>query len=246
MIVVFKKNTLIKTVCVLSVLALIAVTLFENSKTAESARINEPDKKMVALTFDDGPHAVYTNQILDVLEQYGAVATFFEVGENLYKAPDALNRALEMGCELGSHTYSHINLATATEREIKEELEKTNALFEEVTGRIPTLLRPPYGESGKLLCSISDQYLIGWSVDTLDWKYRNTDKIINTVKKEDDLDGDVILMHSIYKTTADAVEILVPWLIQNGYQLVTVSELMQYRLKGSLQKGFYYGYTTFK
>lgn len=104
----------------------------------------------------------------------------------------------------------------------------------------PTMLRPPYGAVGSKLRENCDEYLIGWSVDTEDWKYRDKDKVVASVKNEGDLDGDVILMHSLYESTADAVKELVPWLIENGYQLVTVSELMKYRYETELETGKYY------
>lgn len=208
--------------------------------TPDSARAVDINKKMVALTFDDGPHGVYTDELLDILEKYNAVATFFEVGQNVDIAPEAIKRAYDMGCEIGSHSYSHANLKTSSADKIKSELDKTNEKLKAVTGEMPTLLRPPYGEVGSSLRDISEQYLIGWSVDTMDWKYRNADSVINYVKREKSLDGDVILMHSLYKSTVDAVEELVPWLIENDYQLVTITELMMLGEQDNFEKGVYY------
>lgn len=206
----------------------------------DSVRTVDITKKLVALTFDDGPSSIYTDQILDVLETYDSVATFFDLGCIMENAPQAMQRASQLGCEMGSHSYSHKNLKKASVEKIKEEISSTDAVFEKILGYKPTLLRPPYGDVGSDLKENCDKYLIGWSVDTLDWKYRDKDKVIESVKSEGNLDGDVILMHSIYKSTAQAVEELVPWLIENGYQLVTVSELMKYRYETEMEPGKYY------
>lgn len=205
----------------------------------------DPTKPMVALTFDDGPSAKYTDKILDILEDYDSVATFFEVATNLKYAPDALRRAEQMGCEIGSHTTTHANLSKLDAAGIRAEISKTNAEFERVLGHKPTLLRPPYGACNDTVKQTCDQYLIGWSVDTLDWQSRNADKIINIVKSEESLNGDVILMHSLYDSTVQATEKLVPWLISEGYQLVTVSELIEYGYDSDLTLGKYYSYNFF-
>ncbi len=212
----------------------------QNVPEDDSVRTVDITKKLVALTFDDGPNRKYTNEILDTLEAYDSVATFFEVGNVIPNAPEAMKRAAELGCEIGSHSYSHKNLKTASVDRIKEEIEKTDEKFEEVIGYKPTMLRPPYGAVDSDLRENCDKYLIGWSVDTEDWKYRDKDKVVASVKNEGDLDGDVILMHSLYESTSDAVKELVPWLIENGYQLVTVSELMKYRYETELETGKYY------
>lgn len=212
----------------------------KNVPEDDSVRTVDITKKLVALTFDDGPNRKYTNEILDTLEAYDSVATFFEVGNVIPNAPEAMKRAAELGCEIGSHSYTHKNLETASVDRIKEEIEKTDAKFEEVLGYKPTMLRPPYGAVDSDLRENCNEYLIGWSVDTEDWKYRDKDKVVASVKNEGDLDGDVILMHSLYESTADAVKELVPWLIENGYQLVTVSELMKYKYETELETGKYY------
>lgn len=214
-------------------------------KTPDTERVVDISKKMVALTYDDGPHNTYTNKILDTLEKHGAVATFFEVGTLLSQGADTLKRAKSLGCELASHTWSHANLQKSSLEEIKSQIEKVDKKFIEILGEAPTLLRPPYGAVGKTLLQNTDKYLIGWSVDTEDWRYRDADKIISTVKNAGDLDGQVILMHSLYESTAKATEKLVPWLIEQGYEIVTVSELIKYKYEDVLQTGKYYTYNYF-
>lgn len=213
--------------------------------TPTTERVVDISKKMVAITYDDGPHNTYTNKILDTLEEHNAVATFFEVGQLLGQGADTLKRAESLGCELASHTWSHKNLQTSSLDTITDQIERTDEKFKEITGKSPTLLRPPYGAVGKTLLNNSDKYLIGWSVDTEDWRYRDKDKVVASIKNAGDLDGDVILMHSLYDSTAKATAEIVPWLIEQGYELVTVSELIKYKYEDVLQSGKYYTYNYF-
>lgn len=209
-------------------------------------RVLDPSRPMVALTFDDGPHAEYTDQILDILEENRTVATFFEVATNLHKDPDAVRRAADMGCEIGNHSYRHADLGKMTLENIQADLAAADALFTQVLGQAPTLLRPPYGSINQALKTGSDRTLVTWSIDTEDWLSRNTDKIVSHVQNYGDLDGQVILLHSIYDTTVEATRILVPWLLEQGYQLVTVSELLTLRFRQEIQTNHLYGYGFFR
>ena len=201
---------------------------------------------MVALTFDDGPHGEYTDQILDILEENGAKATFFEVGRNLWNDADAVRRAEAMGCEVGSHSYRHADLGKMSAGEIAEDLQKADAVFTEVLGHAPTLLRPPYGSLNDAVKYTTGRSVITWSIDTEDWLSRDVDKILAKVAEAGDLSGQVILMHSTYATTVEALRQLVPMLIEKGYRLVTVSELItQYYGDQVLPNGTY-GYSYFK
>ena len=206
----------------------------------------EGTKGMVALTFDDGPHAEYTDQILDILEENGAVATFFEVGRNLYNDPDAVRREEALGCEVGSHSYRHADLGKMSAEDIAADLSKADAIFQEVLGHTPNLLRPPYGSLNKAVKYTTGRSIITWSIDTEDWLSRDVDKILAKVQEGGNLTGQVILMHSSYKTSVEAARKLVPWLIDQGYQLVTITELItQYYGDQVLPNGTY-GYTYFK
>ena len=209
-------------------------------------RVVDPTRPMVALTFDDGPHAVYTNQILDVLEEHGAVATFFEVARNLSKAPDAVRRAADLGCEIGSHSYRHANLGRMDQAAQQADQEAADALFQEVLGTAPTLLRPPYGSMNKTLKTTSGRSIVTWSIDTEDWRSRDADKVVASVQNAGNLDGQVILLHSIYDSTVEATEVLVPWLLEQGYQLVTVSELIQLRFGDQVEPNRSYNYDYFR
>ena len=212
----------------------------------EPQRVVDPTRPMVALTFDDGPHAVYTDQILDTLEEHGAVATFFEVAANLHKAPDAVRRAADLGCEIGSHSYRHANLGKMDQAAQQADQAAADALFQEVLGTTPSLLRPPYGSMNKTLKTTSGRSIVTWSIDPEDWRCRDADTVVSRIQAEKSLDGQVILLHSIYDSTVEATETLVPWLLEQGYQLVTVSELIQYRFADQVEPDRVYGYDYFR
>ena len=212
----------------------------------ETQRVVDPTRPMVALTFDDGPHAVYTDQILDILEKNGAVATFFEVARNLPKAPDAVRRAVDLGCEIGSHSYRHANLGKMDQAAQQADQAAADAIFQEVLGTTPTLLRPPYGSMNKTLKTTCGRSIVTWSIDTEDWLSKDADKVVASVQNAGNLDGQVILLHSIYGSTVEATEVLVPWLLEQGYQLVTVSELIQLRFGDQMEPNRSYNYDYFR
>ncbi|MGN1312304.1 MAG: polysaccharide deacetylase family protein [Bacilli bacterium] len=204
-----------------------------------TSRKIDTDKKLVALTFDDGPN-YNTNKILDVLNKYHVPATFFVLGSKIKGNEYILNKMKDSGMEIGNHTYNHLLLTKYKEDKIKKEITDTNNLIFEVTGKEPKLFRPSYGSFNKKIKNISEMPIIIWDIDTLDWKYHNskkiTSRVINKVK-----DGDIVLMHDIYSATANALDNIIPILIDKGYSFVTVSDLFYY--KGiTLEKGKVYGY----
>ncbi len=195
--------------------------------------------RMVALTFDDGPHKDYTEQLLDILERYDARATFFEVGKNLEISPDSLKREPALGCEVASHSYSHPKFSKISGEEALADMEASDASFLEALGYVPPLLRPPYGRWSDALNG-TKYAAVTWSVDTADWQCRDAKEIVSSVQGLEELDGQVILMHSLYKSTVEAVEVLVPWLQEQGYELVTVSELLERRFGETPEAGRFY------
>lgn len=188
-----------------------------------------PAKPMVALTFDDGPNKNTTIPILDTLKEYDGVATFFILGNRIPNNGDILERMITEGSEIGNHSFNHQQLTTITSSEVKDQMDRTQDAVMEVVGSKPRLMRPTYGSYNDNLKSQIDMPMILWSIDTLDWKSRNAEKVSNHVLTNVK-DGDIVLMHDIYGSTADAVKTIVPELINRGYQLVTVSEL--YELRG--------------
>ncbi len=181
-------------------------------------------KPMVALTFDDGPSAQVTGKILDLIERYGIRATFFVQGQFLTAYPQHIERAVELGCEIGNHTKDHKKLTSLTDDEIIVQRDYINNTVRDITGMTPTLLRPPYGSMNERVRETMEMPFILWSIDTRDWESRNKDAVISETLK-DVKDGDIILMHDLYTSTAEACEEIIPELISRGYQLVTVSEM---------------------
>ena len=212
---------------------------------ADSPRTVDPAKPMVALTFDDGPNAACSDMILNILEENHAVATFFEVGRNVANCPQPLARMVELGCEIGSHSYAHKDLRKLSGEALMNDLAAADQAFIDAVGTAPTLLRPPYGAVNRAVKHDTGRAVITWTVDTEDWRSRDTEKIVSYVQSLASLDGEIVLLHSSYETTVEAVRILIPWLIQQGYQLVTVSELMAYYYGELPQSGQFYGYTYF-
>lgn len=194
-------------------------------------------KPMVALTFDDGP-GPYTDKILNCLEKYGARATFFVVGNRLGSYPSQLKREAELGMEIGGHSWAHKDLTALGAADVTADVKKVSDRVYELAGIRPAIIRPPYGSHNSTVRRAAGVPLILWNIDTLDWKTKNADSTYNAVMDKVK-DGDIILMHDIHSATADAVERIVPALIDRGFQLVTVSEMGAAR--GGLAPGKAYG-----
>ena len=214
--------------------------------TSSSVVTYNPDKKHVALTFDDGPNADTTKIVLEALKKNNCRATFFIVGKNVTSKTNALVKMeKDLGCELGNHSYDHARLPdliteekveseeaeASGEPEVKlntaaaqEELDKTDEAVKAAAGIRPTVCRAPYGEWSDALLSVMNRPHILWSLDTLDWKYRDTERLIEVVR-DSRQDGDIILMHDIHETTANAIDQICQDLIEDGYETVTVTEL---------------------
>lgn len=195
-------------------------------------------KGMIALTFDDGP-SDFTDRLLDCLEANNVKATFFLAGQEVEYFQEPVTRMEELGCELGNHSYDHPDLATLSADDVSSQLSRTDQLIKDLTGHIATVVRPPYGSFNDTVAGIAARPLILWSVDTLDWETQNVDSTVQNVM-DNAADGQIILMHDIFKESVDAAEIFIPQLLQEGYQLVTVSELAA--AKGiALENGVSYG-----
>lgn len=188
----------------------------------------DPNQPMIALTFDDGPTKKYTTAILDALKENQASATFFVLGSRASDFPEILQRMILEGNEIGNHTYSHKQLTTLSKENIEEEITHTQESIHDVTNQYPNMIRPPYGSKNEDVMQCAEgKKIVTWSLDTEDWRSRNTETIVNKVLKQVK-DGDIILMHDLYASTAEAAIILIPKLKDMGYQLVTVSELYDY------------------
>lgn len=187
----------------------------------ESGYDYDSNKKSVAFTFDDSPNIGKTNRLINILKDNYATSTFFMIGEKMELNKDLVSLVNSSPNEIGSHTYSHQNLNKLDTEEIKEDYLKVNSIYKDITNKELKLFRPPYGINKDTYGNTS---VILWSLDTLDWKIRNSDYIVNTVLNNIS-DGDIVLFHDSYNTTIDAVERLLPILYKKGYQIVSVSAL---------------------
>ena len=194
-------------------------------------------KPMVALTFDDGP-STETMRIVSCLVAYNSRATFFCVGQNVVSMGATVKSVMDYGMEIGNHTYSHPDLAKLKPDAIAWQIDSCSQAIYNATGVYPTLFRPPYGSINAEVLSGAKMPSILWQIDTLDWKTRNAQKTVDSILSSVK-DGDIILMHDLYKETADAVEIVVPKLLEAGFQLVTVSELAHFK-NAALENGMKY------
>lgn len=190
------------------------------------------ESKQVAITFDDGPDNRYTPQILDILKENNVKATFFLVGRQIHKDPDVVRRIYQEGHEIGNHTVNHPNLNKMSLDEIKGEIEDNNAKIKELTGHTPVLFRSPYGNATEQVKNVLKEnhlLLINWSVDTRDWKAATPATILANVKAGV-RPGSIILQHSFggkkVRNTVEALPEEIKWLKEQGYSLVTVSELI--------------------
>lgn len=186
-------------------------------------KIIDIDKPVVALTFDDGP-SEYTKEIIDLLNFYDCNATFFVLGNKVNFYKETIKYAINSGNEIGNHSYNHKWLSRLESDEIKEQINKTQDILKQELNYTPILLRPTYGSVNKKIRNSTDLEIVLWSVDTLDWKIKSSkkiaDKALSKIK-----DGSIILMHDTHKRTYEALKIMIPKLLNQGYQFVTVSEL---------------------
>lgn len=183
----------------------------------------DTSKPMIALTFDDGP-GKFTDELLDGLEKYDATATFFLLGSNIPGYEETLKKMDKIGCEVANHSFSHPQLTKLGGAEIAGEVNRTNDLIAGAIGKRGTSLRPPYGAIDDKVRTHVGTPMILWNRDTLDWKTKNKRQIVDHILGTAE-DGDIILLHDIYKESVDAAIEAVPKLMERGFQLVTVSEL---------------------
>lgn len=216
-------------------LAAVAALAIGGHGTAEpAAAIVNENGPVIALTFDDGPYPKVTGHILDVLEKNGVCATFFVLGSRIEGHEDMLTRMDELGCEIGNHSFSHADLTRLSKADCQRELSDTDAEIRRVTGHEASVVRPPYGYYNKTVMSAAGRPLILWTVDTNDWRGKAPGEIADYVIQQAK-EGSVILMHDQQTQTADAMEMIIPTLIDEGFRFVTVSELI--RLTGGQCKG---------
>lgn len=185
-------------------------------------------KPQVALTFDDGPHPVYTPQVLRILEEQGVPATFFVVGRNAQRHPELLRKIRSAGHSLGNHTFSHTKLTAVRNGLLREELERTRDIILEETGVNTLLFRPPFGAfDARSLAELAIRRLevVLWSVDSRDWVTPAAQEIRQNVERTTQA-GAIILLHDVHPQTVEALPGIIQFLKSRGYSFVTVPEMI--------------------
>lgn len=203
-------------------------------------RVIDPSKPMIALTFDDGP-SNNTAHLLDLLQFYNSRATFYVVGNRVSSYASTIQRCAAQGNEIGNHTWEHAKLTTLSPDEIATQLTLTQQAVQQYAGVSCASVRPTGGASNDTVKTVAGQlgyFLVNWSVDTEDWKTRDADSTYNAIMANAN-DGAIVLCHDLYESTATAMDRVIPELIAQGYQLVTVSELLSYREGGAVPGTLY-------
>jgi peptidoglycan-N-acetylglucosamine deacetylase len=207
---------------------------FKYEKTGQVFWDVKTKEKWIALTFDDGPDPVYTPQILDALAKYKAKATFFVIGAEAERFPQIIQREAKEGHELANHTYRHNFRDHFNPEKLKNELNQTSKVIEDLTGQIPSLYRPHSGYYNEKIVNtaINNGYRVilwSWHQDTKDWRRPGVSKITNNVVS-DTKPGDIVIFHDAggdRTQTVKAIENILRILDEKGYKFVTVSELLQ-------------------
>lgn len=200
----------------------------------------DPSKPMIALTFDDGP-SNNTTHIVELLRFYNSRATFYVVGNRVSSYADTIQYCAAQGNEIGIHTWEHAKLTTLSPQEISDQLTLTEQAVQQYAGVSCASVRPTGGACNDTVKSVAGElgyYLVNWSVDTEDWKTRDADSTYNAIM-DGAYDGAIVLCHDLYESTASAMDRVIPELIAQGYQLVTVSELLSYREGGAVPGTLY-------
>lgn len=192
---------------------------------ADAGKNTGEESKKIALTFDDGPHPVYTPQMLRILKEKKIPATFFLLGQNVEKYGELVKKIAEEGHLIGNHTYHHVQITTLPAEQACEEIDRTSRLIEELTGEGTEYVRPPFGTWNEGLEADLDLIPVMWTIDTLDWTTENVDWIVRQVMKNAEENG-IILMHDSYRSTVEAAERIIPLLEAEGFEFVTVDEVI--------------------
>ena len=201
-------------------------TMSVSSDSVRSQNVSDEVKPVVALTFDDGPNAFSTPILLDGLKERKVRATFFLIGENVEKDENEkiVKRMYEEGHLIGNHTYRHVDLSKISGREAEKEIKTTDKAIKKITGHETEFIRPPFGAmpEGE---EDPDKIYVKWTVDSLDWVTKDTEKIVEKVTA-DTKEGDVILMHDCYGESVEAALQIVDIMEKQGYEFVTADELI--------------------
>ena len=208
------------------------VFLDVNANEARVFRKSQGSSKKIALTFDDGPHPRLTPEILEILDEYGIKATFFVIGKNVLDYPDTMRILANSGCEIGNHTFSHCDLIGKSETQVKDEILACSRTLNENYGIKTNLLRPPRGKLDDSVMAVGEELdydIILWNIDTEDWAHTSAKDIAKRVLGSV-TGGDIVLMHDFIGHsghTCEALRLIIPELLERGFEFVTVSELIR-------------------
>ncbi|WP_226581664.1 polysaccharide deacetylase family protein [Halobacillus litoralis] len=201
-----------------------SVEAFEPTPNFESERLDEEGKK-VALTFDDGPHPEYTDEILDLLDRHEARASFFMIGKRVSFYPDMAREVAASGHEIGGHTWNHPRLSRLGAHQVEEQITSTQRMIKLVTGKQTELIRLPFGEAPVSSYNHSVE-AVPWTVYSEKWSSQGPEKIAQDILSQVE-DGSIVLLHELQNNTVETVKILLDKLSSKGYQFVAVSDLME-------------------
>lgn len=202
----------------------LGINFLHRQEAVETGKIPE-EKPRIAITFDDGPSAKYTPQLLDGLKERNVKASFFVIGKMAEENPKLIQREKEEGHLIGNHTYNHIDISKISDEAAVSEIQKTNQVIEKVTKENVEYLRAPFGSWKKNLVGRMNVFPVAWSVDPLDWTTENADEIVNKVVTEVK-ENDIILLHDCYQSSVDAALRIIDILQKEGYEFVTVDKLI--------------------
>lgn len=183
------------------------------------------DPLRVALTFDDGPHPIYTPVLLDGLKERNVRATFFLIGENIPGREEIVRRMWQEGHRIGNHTYHHVQMPREGALICGTELDMTNQLIREITGETPEIMRPPFGQWSRSLEEQIEMIPVSWDVDPLDWETPDAGIVANRILSDVE-NGDIILLHDSYATSVEAALRVIDVLQAEGMEFVAAEDLL--------------------
>lgn len=211
---------------------ILCLQILSASPSGKAYRKGTDQGRQIALTFDDGPSLQNTEEILSILKEYGIRATFFVIGENAAADPQRIRMIHEAGHEIGNHTYTHAYISQIEKEALREEIQKTEDVLKNITGERPSVFRPPggyYDEQSLAVLEEMGYRNILWSLDTRDWSMPKSDTIVSKIEEHAG-GGDIILFHDLNDKrlpTPEALKRILPYLKENGYEFVTISEMIE-------------------